>query len=65
LQTILMQNNINISTPVINATRDFVLAIESSLLPQNIVQAQRDFFGAHTYKRTDREGVFTGGWKVE
>jgi 6-phosphogluconate dehydrogenase len=65
LQNILAANSLNISTPVINATRDFVLAIESSSLPQNIVQAQRDFFGAHTYKRTDREGVFTGGWKVE
>jgi 6-phosphogluconate dehydrogenase len=65
LQKILIQNNINISTPVINATRDFILAIESTSLPQNIVQAQRDFFGAHTYKRSDREGVFTGGWKGE
>jgi 6-phosphogluconate dehydrogenase len=65
LQNILIQNKVYISTPVINATRDFVLAIESVSLPQNMVQAQRDFFGAHTYKRTDREGVFTGGWKVE
>lgn len=65
LQNILIQNKVYISTPVINATRDFVLAIESVSLPQNMVQAQRDFFGAHTYKRTDREGVFTGGWKEE
>jgi 6-phosphogluconate dehydrogenase len=65
LQNILIQNKVYISTPVINATRDFVLAIESISLPQNMVQAQRDFFGAHTYKRTDREGVFTGGWKAE
>jgi 6-phosphogluconate dehydrogenase len=65
LQKILLENNINISLPVINATRDFILAIESTTLPQNMVQAQRDFFGAHTYKRTDREGVFTGGWKGE
>jgi 6-phosphogluconate dehydrogenase len=65
LQNILIQNKVYISTPVINATRDFVLAIESTSLPQNMVQAQRDFFGAHTYKRIDREGVFTGGWKGE
>jgi 6-phosphogluconate dehydrogenase len=65
LMTILSENNINISLPVINATRDYILAIESKSLPQNMVQAQRDFFGAHTYKRTDREGVFTGGWKAE
>jgi 6-phosphogluconate dehydrogenase len=65
LMTILAENKINISLPVINATQDYILAIESKSLPQNMVQAQRDFFGAHTYKRTDREGVFTGGWKGE
>lgn len=31
-------------------------------LPQNLVQAQRDFFGAHTYERNDREGVFHTEW---
>jgi 6-phosphogluconate dehydrogenase len=65
LQKLLSDHNINISLPVINATRDYILAIESKSLPQNMVQAQRDFFGAHTHKRTDREGVFTGGWKAE
>jgi 6-phosphogluconate dehydrogenase len=65
LQKLFSQHNVNISLPVINATRDYILAVESKSLPQNIVQAQRDFFGAHTYMRTDREGVFTGGWKVE
>lgn len=64
LQKMLLEINVVISTPVINATRDYILAVESKTLPQNIVQAQRDFFGAHTYKRNDREGVYTGGWKV-
>jgi 6-phosphogluconate dehydrogenase len=63
LLAILTQSKINISLPVTNATRDYILAIESKSLPQNMVQAQRDFFGAHTYLRTDREGEFTGGWK--
>lgn len=27
-------------------------------LPANLVQAQRDFFGSHTYQRTDKEGWF-------
>ncbi len=31
-------------------------------LPANLLQAQRDFFGAHTYQRTDREGVFHTEW---
>ncbi|MEE3220976.1 MAG: NADP-dependent phosphogluconate dehydrogenase, partial [Planctomycetota bacterium] len=31
-------------------------------LPANLLQAQRDYFGAHTYRRTDREGVFHTDW---
>ncbi|MCB0556654.1 MAG: NADP-dependent phosphogluconate dehydrogenase [Phaeodactylibacter sp.] len=31
-------------------------------LPLNLVQAQRDFFGAHTYERVDRSGVFHTNW---
>ena len=30
--------------------------------PANLIQAQRDYFGAHTYQRTDREGVFHTEW---
>jgi 6-phosphogluconate dehydrogenase len=32
-------------------------------LPTNLIQAQRDFFGAHTYERTDQEGVFHTEWQ--
>jgi len=31
-------------------------------LPTNLVQAQRDYFGAHTYERIDREGIFHTQW---
>ena len=31
----------------------------------NLIQAQRDFFGAHTFKRTDREGVFHHDWRSD
>ncbi|BCW98609.1 MAG: 6-phosphogluconate dehydrogenase, NADP(+)-dependent, decarboxylating [Armatimonadota bacterium] len=34
-------------------------------LPANLIQAQRDFFGAHTYERVDREGVFHTDWLAE
>jgi 6-phosphogluconate dehydrogenase len=34
----------------------------SGWLPANLVQAQRDYFGAHTYKRNDRAGVFHTLW---
>ncbi|RMG40241.1 MAG: NADP-dependent phosphogluconate dehydrogenase [Candidatus Dadabacteria bacterium] len=32
-------------------------------LPQNLTQAQRDFFGAHTYERVDKQGVFHTEWE--
>ncbi len=35
----------------------------SSLLPANLIQAQRDYFGAHTYERVDVEGVFHTNWQ--
>jgi len=31
-------------------------------LPANLLQAQRDYFGAHTYQRTDRSGTFHTEW---
>ena len=34
-------------------------------LPANLLQAQRDYFGAHTYQRTDREGTFHTDWLSE
>jgi 6-phosphogluconate dehydrogenase len=37
-------------------------AYRSAILPTNLIQAQRDYFGAHQYERTDREGVFHTQW---
>lgn len=37
----------------------------SAHLPANIIQAQRDYFGVHTYERTDREGVYHYEWYHE
>lgn len=38
-------------------------AYRSENLPTNLIQAQRDFFGAHTYERTDKEGIFHTRWE--
>ncbi len=38
-------------------------AYRSEVLPTNLTQAQRDYFGAHTYHRVDREGVFHTEWE--
>jgi 6-phosphogluconate dehydrogenase len=37
-------------------------AYRSAKLPTNLIQAQRDFFGAHKYERIDREGTFHTQW---
>ena len=37
-------------------------AFSSGRLPLNLIQAQRDHFGSHTYERTDREGIFHTEW---
>jgi len=37
-------------------------AFLSERMPTNLIQAQRDFFGAHTYQRIDKEGVFHTEW---
>ncbi|MFT3745533.1 MAG: NADP-dependent phosphogluconate dehydrogenase [Pyrinomonadaceae bacterium] len=40
-------------------------AFRTERLPANLIQAQRDFFGAHTYQRIDKEGTFhTPDWEV-
>ena len=37
-------------------------ALRSDRLPANLIQAQRDFFGAHTYHRIDQDGIFHTDW---
>jgi 6-phosphogluconate dehydrogenase len=37
-------------------------AFTTATLPINLIQAQRDFFGAHTYERIDKEGIFHTEW---
>ena len=43
-----------IPTPSLSAAIGYYDAYRSAVLPANLIQAQRDYFGAHTYERTDR-----------
>ena len=38
-------------------------AYTSERLPLNVIQAQRDYFGSHTYERLDRDGIFHTEWE--
>jgi 6-phosphogluconate dehydrogenase len=51
-----------IPVPAMSASLAYYDSYRSRRLPANLTQAQRDFFGAHTYRRLDREGVFHTAW---
>ena len=52
-----------IPTPAFSASLAYYDSYRNARLPANLIQAQRDFFGAHTYERTDREGIFHSEWE--
>jgi len=51
-----------VSTPALSGSLNYFDSYRRANLPANLTQAQRDFFGGHTYERTDREGVFHTAW---
>jgi 6-phosphogluconate dehydrogenase len=51
-----------VPVPAMSASLAYYDSYRSSRLPANLTQAQRDFFGAHTYRRVDSEGVFHTEW---
>ena len=53
-----------IPTPAMDSALTFVDAYRTERLPANLIQAQRDFFGAHTYQRIDKEGTFHTDWEA-
>ncbi|MEX0938198.1 MAG: decarboxylating NADP(+)-dependent phosphogluconate dehydrogenase [Pirellulales bacterium] len=56
---------LGIPTPAFSTALAYYDGIRRARLPANLLQAQRDYFGAHTYQRTDREGVFHTDWLRE
>jgi 6-phosphogluconate dehydrogenase len=53
---------LGIPVPAMASSLAYYDSYRSARLPANLTQAQRDFFGAHTYRRLDREGVFHTDW---
>ena len=54
-----------ISIPSFMAALAYFDGFRSAWLPANLIQAQRDYFGAHTYERVDAKGVFHTHWGEE
>lgn len=52
-----------IPLPAFSASLDYYDSYRQAVLPANMIQAQRDYFGAHTYQRRDKEGVFHTKWQ--
>jgi 6-phosphogluconate dehydrogenase len=57
--------HLGIPVPAFASALAYYDGYRSERLPANLLQAQRDYFGAHTYQRTDREGVFHTDWLRE
>lgn len=53
-----------IPCPAMSASLDYYDSYHAHRLPANLIQAQRDYFGAHTYRRIDRDGVFHTRWEA-
>ncbi|MEO8770589.1 MAG: NADP-dependent phosphogluconate dehydrogenase [Ferruginibacter sp.] len=54
--------NNGIPVPSFYACNSYFESYHSAWLPANLIQAQRDFFGAHTYERIDKPGTFHTTW---
>lgn len=53
----------NISASAFMAALCYYESYTTERMPTNLIQAQRDFFGAHTYQRIDKEGIFHTEWQ--
>ena len=51
-----------VPVPSFSSALAYYDSYRSERLPANLLQAQRDYFGAHTFKRVDKEGVFHHNW---
>jgi 6-phosphogluconate dehydrogenase len=51
-----------VAVPAFAASLSYFDSYRQARLPANLLQAQRDFFGAHTYERVDKPGVFHTEW---
>ncbi|UCE17211.1 MAG: NADP-dependent phosphogluconate dehydrogenase [Gemmatimonadota bacterium] len=56
-------NELGIPCLAFSASLGYIDSYRQERLPANLLQAQRDCFGAHTYRRIDKEGVFHTEWQ--
>jgi 6-phosphogluconate dehydrogenase len=54
-----------IAAPALMASLGYFDAYRSAWMPANLIEAQRDYFGAHSYERVDAKGIFHTQWSAE
>ncbi len=64
-QVVAEATTLGIPIPALMVTLSYLDAYRSRWLPANLIQAQRDYFGAHTYERIDRKGTFHTEWEKD
>jgi 6-phosphogluconate dehydrogenase len=61
-QVVCQAAELGIPTPGLMVSLGYLDAYRSAWLPANLIQAQRDYFGSHTYERIDAKGTFHTEW---
>ncbi len=54
--------NLGLPVPAFSSALSYFDSYRTASLPANMIQAQRDYFGAHTYNRVDKQGTFHTQW---
>jgi 6-phosphogluconate dehydrogenase len=57
--------SLGLPVPALMASLAYIDSLRSTHLPANLIQAQRDYFGAHTYERVDQRGIFHTQWSKD
>jgi len=64
-QVVCQAGEAGVPAPGLMVSLSYLDAYRSAWLPANLIQAQRDYFGAHTYERVDAKGAFHTQWETE
>jgi len=62
-EVVKMAISAGISVPAFATALSYYDSYRCEKLPMNLIQAQRDYFGAHTYQRIDKEGIYHTTWQ--
>ncbi|MCS7146425.1 MAG: NADP-dependent phosphogluconate dehydrogenase [Nitrososphaerota archaeon] len=62
LRFISLASTLKIPTPAVMSALSYYLSLRAEKLPANLIQAIRDYFGGHMFKRVDREGYHHSDW---